>query len=83
MQRRILASPYFHRWHHANDKRSYDKNFCVIFPFLDILFGSFYYPDNRIPDGYGLRVKEQKNFQSGLRGAFIYPFVVLAKRFWP
>jgi sterol desaturase/sphingolipid hydroxylase (fatty acid hydroxylase superfamily) len=46
----VLASPHYHRWHHATDKSAYDKNFCGIFSFLDVIFGTYHHPDE-LPKG--------------------------------
>lgn len=40
----ILASPRFHRWHHADHRDAWDKNFSSIFPIWDHLFGTYYCP---------------------------------------
>lgn len=40
----IIASPRFHRWHHANTPEAFDKNLANVFPFYDILFGTYYCP---------------------------------------
>ncbi|MEO1150950.1 MAG: sterol desaturase family protein [Pseudomonadota bacterium] len=50
----IIASPRFHRWHHADVKEAYDKNFASIFPFYDILFGTYYCPGpaKDVPTGF-------------------------------
>ncbi|MGB4106459.1 MAG: sterol desaturase family protein [Alphaproteobacteria bacterium] len=56
----ILASPHYHRWHHATDKAAYDKNFCAIFSFLDVIFGTYYHPDD-LPPAYGLSPRDQKD----------------------
>jgi sterol desaturase/sphingolipid hydroxylase (fatty acid hydroxylase superfamily) len=40
----LLASPRFHRWHHANAKESQGKNLANVFPFLDRIFGTYYCP---------------------------------------
>lgn len=42
--RHLLASPRYHRWHHANVPRAYGKNLANIFPFYDVLFGTYYVP---------------------------------------
>lgn len=49
----LLVSPRYHRWHHSSDQEAIDKNFCLIFPFLDLLFGTYYCPD-RMPTEYGV-----------------------------
>lgn len=75
--RYVLASPNFHRWHHASVREAYDKNFCSTFSFLDLLFGTYYHPETLPPD-YGLSKTEQKNFPDSLSGWLLYPF----KRDW-
>ena len=37
-----LASPRFHRWHHADVKAAYGKNLAGMFPIFDRLFGTYY-----------------------------------------
>jgi sterol desaturase/sphingolipid hydroxylase (fatty acid hydroxylase superfamily) len=51
--RYVLASPRFHRWHHTSEAEGRDKNFAGLFPFLDLLFGSFYMPRGRVPVEFG------------------------------
>ena len=77
----LLVSPRFHRWHHAKEAEAVGKNFCLIFPFLDLLGGSYYCPD-RMPHGYGLYVapdaseeeKQAAEVPDDFRGQLIYPF---------
>jgi sterol desaturase/sphingolipid hydroxylase (fatty acid hydroxylase superfamily) len=40
----LLASPRFHRWHHADEPTAYGKNLANIFPFYDWIFGTHYNP---------------------------------------
>ena len=40
----LLASPRFHRWHHADYPEAWDKNFSNIMPLWDKLFGTYYCP---------------------------------------
>jgi sterol desaturase/sphingolipid hydroxylase (fatty acid hydroxylase superfamily) len=42
--RLVLASPRFHRWHHADVKEASGKNLAGIFPIFDWLFGTYYVP---------------------------------------
>lgn len=37
----LLASPRFHRWHHADDPAAYDKNLANVFPVWDVMFGTY------------------------------------------
>lgn len=42
--RLLLASPRFHRWHHADVVEAYGKNLANVFPFYDWLFGTYRVP---------------------------------------
>lgn len=75
--RYCFGSPNFHRWHHAKqEKEAYDKNYCVIFPFIDIALGTFYYPAKKLPKSYGIY---QRKGEMPLDSSFIhqmaYPFI--------
>lgn len=52
--RTVLASPVFHRWHHTTQQEGLDKNFAPTFPFIDILFGTFYMPKGKLPEHFGV-----------------------------
>lgn len=39
----LLGDPVLHRWHHAN--RETEHNFANLAPYLDVLFGTHYRPD--------------------------------------
>lgn len=72
--RYILASPHYHRWHHATTPDAYNKNYCGVFPIWDILFGTYYHPED-LPEGYGLSKREQQNFpRLSTIGWLTYPF---------
>lgn len=57
----VIATPRFHRWHHARDEVAIRGiNFAGLFPVWDLLFGTFYLPahgpaatgiDHAIPQG--------------------------------
>lgn len=42
--RYVLASPRFHRWHHADTEIAYGKNLANIFPMFDVMFGTYINP---------------------------------------
>ena len=46
--RYIIASPVYHRWHHADTPAAHGKNLANKFPFIDLLFGTFY--DAKVSD---------------------------------
>lgn len=47
--RHIIASPSFHRWHHADVPEAYGKNLANIMPMWDHIFGTHYTYDI-VPD---------------------------------
>ncbi len=40
----LVASPQFHRWHHADYHEAYGKNLANVIPLYDYLFGTYYDP---------------------------------------
>jgi sterol desaturase/sphingolipid hydroxylase (fatty acid hydroxylase superfamily) len=50
---KFLVMPRYHHWHHTSQKEGIDKNFAIHFPWIDKLFGTYYYPDEW-PQQYGL-----------------------------
>ena len=66
-----LIFPRFHHWHHTSQKESIDKNFAIHFPWIDKLFGTYYYPEDRWPDTYGLH---NEPIPAGFWGQTFYPF---------
>ncbi len=72
--RYVIATPQFHRWHHAVEPQAINKNYCVIFAFYDWIFGSFYCPSGVFPSGYGLSPQAQKNYPTDFLAQQAYPF---------
>jgi sterol desaturase/sphingolipid hydroxylase (fatty acid hydroxylase superfamily) len=64
-----LASPIFHRWHHAAEAHCRDKNFAPMFPLWDLMFGTFYMPKDRVPEAYGV-----EGLPAGLLAQLAHPF---------
>src|SRR5207237_10798671 len=54
---KFLVMPRYHHWHHTSQKEAIDKNFAIHFPWIDKLFGTYYYPDYW-PERYGLDGEE-------------------------
>lgn len=67
----ILASPTYHRWHHSSEPESIDMNYATMFPFWDLLFGTFYLPD-RQPVRYGVK---DDSVPETVVGQMLHPFV--------
>ena len=67
--RYFIATPRFHRWHHTSESEGLDKNFAGLFPWIDLLFGTFYMPD-RQPQTFGVA----DPVPSGFVAQLAYPF---------
>ena len=68
---KFLIMPRFHHWHHTSQKEGIDKNFAIHFPWIDKIFGTYYYPDEW-PERYGLDGEE---VSSSFVGQTIDPFI--------
>jgi len=53
--RYLVATPAFHRWHHAADLEGEGCNFAGLFPVWDLLMGTFHCPPDAVPERFGLR----------------------------
>jgi sterol desaturase/sphingolipid hydroxylase (fatty acid hydroxylase superfamily) len=69
--RYVVSSPAFHRWHHTTQAEGLDKNFAGLFPFIDVMFGTFYMPEGRQPDRFGIL---DGNVPEGIVRQMAYPF---------
>jgi len=67
----VIASPAFHRWHHTTEAEGLDKNFAGTFPFIDLLFGTFYMPVDRSPEHFGI---SGAPVPTGFIAQLLYPF---------
>lgn len=50
----VINGPEMHRWHHATDEESHNKNFATKIALWDWLWGTAYLPRNKKPSSYGL-----------------------------
>ena len=69
--RYVLASPVFHRWHHAAEAEGLNRNFAGMFPFIDLVFGTFHMPLDRSPARYGI---PEGDVPESMWGQLAYPF---------
>ena len=67
---RIVITPEFHHWHHANEPDAINHNYSVFLPAWDLLFGTYFMPRNRRPQVYGITEFMPRGVVSQLR----YPF---------
>jgi sterol desaturase/sphingolipid hydroxylase (fatty acid hydroxylase superfamily) len=65
-----IATPAFHRWHHAAEAEALNKNFAGLFSFWDLMFGTFYMPSHP-PRRFGLL---HNRLQAGLWPQIVSPF---------
>lgn len=51
---KLIVTPEFHHWHHANEPQAHNTNFAVFLPLWDLIFGTYYVPEDRRPQRYGV-----------------------------
>ncbi len=51
---RLIITPEFHHWHHANEPGAINSNYSVFLPAWDIIFGTYFMPRRRRPQVYGV-----------------------------
>jgi len=68
----IITTPQYHHWHHCKEPEHYGNNFAVVFPFIDMIFGTYYLPGKEWPEGTGL---VDASFPKGFLKQFVFPFV--------
>ncbi len=69
--RYVISSPRFHRWHHTSQAEGQDRNFAGLLPLWDLLFGTFYMPEGRQPERFGIAGEP---VPETLWGQLAYPF---------
>ena len=47
---KVIMTPEFHHWHHSNTPESIHANYSVGLPIWDIIFGTYYMPEDDVPD---------------------------------
>lgn len=72
----VIATPVFHRWHHTMPDKGGDKNFAPTFAFWDLAFGTFYMPEDELPEVFGV---EDPELKEGYLSQLIYPFTILKR----
>ena len=68
--RGVIASPRFHRWHHADESAAQDKNFAGLLPVIDRIFGTYYMPKDARPESFGTATP----VPAGLLRQLAFPF---------
>src|SRR5690606_11952903 len=50
---KLVATPEFHHWHHADDPDAWWTNYAGLLPVWDLLFGTYRVPADERPEVYG------------------------------
>ncbi len=67
---RLLITPDFHHWHHANEADAISSNYSVFFPAWDMAFGTWFMPPDRRPSIYGV----DEVVPTSMAAQMAYPF---------
>ncbi|MDH3294297.1 MAG: sterol desaturase family protein [Acidimicrobiia bacterium] len=67
---KIVITPEFHHWHHANESGAINSNYSVFLPAWDLLFGTYFMPPDRRPRRYGV----SEYIPDGMIGQLRHPF---------
>ena len=75
----LIASPRFHRWHHADVPEAIGKNLANVMPIYDVIFGTYYVPGPcREPmGGLSIGLSDKNPFL-----IWFYPFQAWARMIW-
>lgn len=75
---RVVITPEFHHWHHANEPDAINTNYSVFLPLWDILFKTYYMPADRRPQRYGV----SEPIPASIPGQILHPFRDLPPIWW-
>ncbi|HEC10855.1 MAG TPA: sterol desaturase family protein [Acidimicrobiales bacterium] len=68
---KVILTPEFHHWHHANEPDAINTNYSVFLPVWDLIWGTYYMPSDRRPQIYGT---DEPVPTRGVWGQLLYPF---------
>jgi sterol desaturase/sphingolipid hydroxylase (fatty acid hydroxylase superfamily) len=66
---KLVITPEFHHWHHANEPGAVNSNYSVFLPAWDLMFGTYFMPEHRRPQRYGVN----EDVPTGLVPQLWYP----------
>jgi lathosterol oxidase len=75
---KIVITPEFHHWHHTNETDAIWTNYSTFLPIWDIIFGTYFMPQNRRPQIYGV----SENIPDGIVNQLKYPLRNLGNPLW-
>lgn len=67
----VLVSPRYHRWHHTHADEGGNKNFANLFALWDRVFGTYYLPEDRVAERFGL---DRDDVTESYLAQLAYPF---------
>jgi sterol desaturase/sphingolipid hydroxylase (fatty acid hydroxylase superfamily) len=67
---KLVMTPEFHHWHHANELGAINSNYSAFLPVWDLLFGTYFMPKDRRPAVYGV----SEEIPGGMVGQLRHPF---------
>jgi len=67
--RYVFAGPVFHRWHHTRE--NHGVNFAGTFSLFDVMFGTFYMPEE-LPANFGI---DDEKMPQSFAGQLVYPIL--------
>ena len=70
----MVASPAYHRWHHADLPEAYGKNIANLIPLWDVLFGTYYSP-GKCPKDAPMGALKSGVSDTNLFHIYAYPFL--------
>lgn len=71
----FLVTPHFHAWHHSAEPEAFNKNFSRDTVLFDYLFGTAFYPKDRVASVFG-----EPGYTHNYLRQQIQPFIELARR---
>ena len=78
----LFGSPAHHQVHHSYHPTHINKNFAFMFPFWDVVFGTYHMPATNADVKFGLSEREEEEFTSCLE-LYLLPFRNVARSFMP
>ena len=78
----IVLCPHYHQLHHSMAPEHHDKNFGLMLPIWDRLFGTLVIPKPGESFNFGLSDGASHEYQS-LAGLYLLPLRRMAARIWP
>jgi sterol desaturase/sphingolipid hydroxylase (fatty acid hydroxylase superfamily) len=77
----LICAPEVHRWHHVKDApEAFNKNFGTQLMVWDLVFGTFYWPKNKLPSR---NLGDTSYMPAGFWAQWLEPFVSQKQARWP